>query len=66
MKAKENYGVKMYGKIFLFNSRRKFADFLRQGISRCEGSERERFVKALSNLMNGKRFTDTDERMIAR
>lgn len=66
MKTKEQYGVKMYGKFFLFNSRRKFADFLRQGISRCEGSERERFVKALSNLMDGERFTDTDERMIAR
>jgi hypothetical protein len=66
MKAKEDDGVKMYGKFFLFNSRRKFADFLRQGISNCEGSERERFVKALSNLMDGKRFTDTDERMIAR
>lgn len=66
MKAKEQYGMKMYGKFFLFNSRRKFADFLRQGISRFEGSERERFSKALANLMDGKRFTDTDERMIAK
>lgn len=56
-----NYGIKAYGNLHVFKSKVKFRDYLMDWILSTEGAERDRAVLALSNMENGKFFTDTDE-----
>lgn len=54
------YGIKAYGTWFCFDSENEYRFYLMDWICGTEGAERGRAVKALVNLQNEIKFTDTD------
>jgi len=54
------YGIKAYGKWERFTSEKKYRAYLMDWIAGTEGAERDRAVRALSNLEQGINETDTD------
>lgn len=54
------YGIKAYGTITRFATRKQFHDYLIEWICGTEGAEQERATRAYANLVSGIPFTDTD------
>ena len=54
------YGMKAYGRTVWFGTQEEMMSFLLEWITNTEGSERNRADTALSNLLGGQPFTDTD------
>jgi len=54
------YGIRMYGKWFGFDSKTDAENFCIDGMAECEGSERERYVKALVWFREGWNYVNTD------
>lgn len=54
------YGIKAYGSTDWFNTKKEYEDYLMEWIANTEGAERDRAVDALSNLLAGIPYTDTD------
>lgn len=56
----KKYGIKAYGKWFEFDRKADYLAYLNEWIAGTDGSEQERAVDALTNLMAGIARTDTD------
>ena len=56
----KKYGYKAYGKTVYFATEEEYIAFLLEWMSGTEGSERGRADTALTNLLGGIPFTDTD------
>lgn len=57
---KKKYGIKAYGQTARFATQEEFMSFLLEWITNTDGSERDRADTALTNLLGGIPFTDTD------
>lgn len=60
-KAKLPYGIKSYGKWTRFATRDEYEHYLNDWIAGTDGHEQDRAIKALSDLLVGKKTTDTDK-----
>lgn len=60
MAMAKKYGMKAYGKCTWFATQEEMMSFLLEWIANTDGSERNRADTALSNLLSGIPFTDTD------
>lgn len=54
------YGIKAYGRTTRFADQEEFISFLLDWIANTDGAERNRADTALTNLLAGIPFTDTD------
>ena len=54
------FGIKAYGTWTHFKTKKAFKSYLMEWICGTEGAERDRAVRALSNLESGIPCTDTD------
>lgn len=59
--AKKPYGIKAYGKWTRFATRDEYEHYLNDWIAGTDGHEQDRAIKALSDLLVGKKTTDTDK-----
>lgn len=59
--AKKPYGIKAYGKWTRFATRDEYEHYLNDWIAGTDGHEQDRAIKALSDLLAGKKTTDTDK-----
>ena len=57
---KKKYGIKAYGQPARFATQEEFMSFLLAWITNTDGSERDRADTAITNLLGGIPFTDTD------
>lgn len=59
--AKKPYGIKAYGKWTRFATADEYEHYLNDWIAGTDGHEQDRAIKALSDLLVGKKTTDTDK-----
>lgn len=60
IKSNHKFGYKAYGKTVYFHTEEEYMTFLLEWIAGTDGAERDRADAALTNLVGGIPFTDTD------